>query len=460
MGSLDPAAPRAQPGQSYLRRVRTRTPDPSQGGEHGGYGRDRNGFPGEPQHGRRLGSRRGSIEYAAGCHRAACTDARGRHRRVRAHVLGVGPAVPAGRNPARTTGRDRVPAGVAGRRPGRRRVPRPHPGRRPHRPPRRSPHVPRRGAAHRPARALPGPLRGLADRLPDRRVLPRLGRHHVRDRHPVRQRLVSPCAARPGAGHLRRRHGRHRDLGVHHRAADQGHRSQLPVRPGRRGPRRLRRRRVPVAARPGRPARRARVHARQARGHVADGGDLAAVIPLRRRVRRVRRVQRVPAHLPHHRLPTRPRRRRPADRRFRGARRRHAPHRRLALRPAAPDRRACHRLRRRRGLRRPRRISAPADSGGHDRVPRDGRRAGDRHRCGVRPRRPHGRRRTSRCGHRCRRRRGRARWILPAPGHGPGLRFSRQLRPRIPAARRHRCHGRGIHGDDRATPRRSRGPAG
>ena len=62
-----------------------------------------------------------------------------------------------------------------------------------------------------------------------------------------------------------------------------------------------------------------------ARGHAADGRDLAAVIPLRRRVRRLRRVQRLPAHLPHHRLPTRPRRRRPAHRRFRGARRRHAP---------------------------------------------------------------------------------------------------------------------------------------
>ena len=91
-----------------------------------------------------------------------------------------------------------------------------------------------------------------------------------------------------------------------------------------------------------------------------------------------------------------------------------------------------------------------------DRVPRDGRRARDRHRCGVRPRRPHGRRRTSRRRHRCRRRRRRARWILPAAGHGPGLRLSRQLRRRIPAARRHRGHGRGIHRDDRATPRRGR----
>ena len=281
--------------------------------------------PENQQHRRRLGSRRGSTDCGAGCHRAAGADARGRHRGVRGHVLGVGPAVPTGRYPARAAGRDRVPAGIAGRGPGHRRVAGPYPGRRAHRPPRRSPHVPGRGAAHRPARALPGPLRGLPDRLPDRRVLPRPGRHHVRDRHPVRQRLVSPGAAGAGAGHLRRRHGWHRDLGVHHRAADQGHRAQFPVRPGRRGPRGLRRRRVPVAARPGRPARRDRVHARPARDHAADGGDLAAVVPLRRRVRRVRRVQRVPAHLPHHRLPTRPRRRRPAHRRFRRARRRHAP---------------------------------------------------------------------------------------------------------------------------------------
>ena len=46
--------------------------------------------------------------------------------------------------------------------------------------------------------------------------VPRHRRHDVRGRHPVRERLVRGRPARPGHGHLRRRHGWHGALGVLH----------------------------------------------------------------------------------------------------------------------------------------------------------------------------------------------------------------------------------------------------
>ena len=186
-------------------------------------------------------------------------------------------------------------------------------------------------------------------RLPARRLLPRPRRHHVRDRHPVRQRLVSPGAARVALGIF--------GVGMGGTAISAFTTVQLTKAIGPSFPFDLVAVVLVVYAvaaylllrdRPDRPVAPGSMLGRLATT-LRMPVDLAAVVPLRRRVRRLRRVQRVPAHLPHHRLPTSTARRRPAHRRFRGARRRHAPRRRLALRPAAPDRRARRRLRRRRG---------------------------------------------------------------------------------------------------------------
>ena len=53
-----------------------------------------------------------------------------------------------------------------------------------------------------------------------RRFRPRPRRHDVRHRRPAGQRLVPAGEARDRARHLRGRHGRHRDLGIHHRVAE------------------------------------------------------------------------------------------------------------------------------------------------------------------------------------------------------------------------------------------------
>ena len=270
------------------------------------------------------------------------------------------------------------------------------------------------------------------DRLPGRRLLPRLGRHHVRDRHPVRQRLVSPRAARAGAGHLRRRHGRHRDLGVHHRAADQGRSAPAsrstwslwssclrrrrrtcccatgPTGPSRPGP-------CSAGSRPrcGWPAtwQLSFLYA------VAFGGFVAFSVYLPTYLTTAYHLDRADAAL------------------------RTAGFVVLAVamrpiggwlsRPAAPDRRPRRRLRRVA-------VFAVLAAFQLPLIPVDtiaflgiAAALGDRHRCGLRPRRPHGRTRTGRGRHRSRRRRRRARWILPAPGHGPGLRRPRQLHPRF-----------------------------
>ena len=100
------------------------------------------------------------------------------------------------------------------------RVARPDPRRRAHRPVRRPADV--HGAAGRDGavraagrlRRQPGLLRAAAAL----RVLPRHRRHDVRGRHPVRQRLVRAPPARLRHRRLRRRHGRHRAVGVLHPA--------------------------------------------------------------------------------------------------------------------------------------------------------------------------------------------------------------------------------------------------
>ena len=315
------------------------------------------------------------------------------HCRLRGDVLGLGAAVAAGRDPARAAVAHRVPAVTAGRGTGDRRLARPDPGRRAHRPAGRTPHVPGRRAADRAAGALPRSPRRLVRRLPGRRLLPRPGRHDVRHRHPVRELVVPARTARPRAGHLRRRHGRHRDLGLHHRAAGHGDRPQLPVRPGRRRLVGVRRGRLPAAARPAGPARRRREMLTRLATTlrmpvtlqlsflyaVAFGGFVAFSVYLPTYLTTAFHLDRS--------------RRGAADRRVRGARRRHAADRRLAVRPAQPDRGAGRRLRRGRVAGRwSRRSSSPLVPVGtvaflgHGRGPRR------RHRGGLRARRPAGRR--------------------------------------------------------------------
>ena len=98
---------------------------------------------------------------------------------------------PLGGDAARAAAPERLPA-VAGRGGTRdRRLARPYPRRRAHRPVGRTTDVPDRGTADRAAGALPRPPRELTHRLPHRRLLPRPRRHDVRDRHPVRELVVS-----------------------------------------------------------------------------------------------------------------------------------------------------------------------------------------------------------------------------------------------------------------------------
>ena len=184
---------------------------------------------------------RGQLASApTGTDRQARADAGHRHHRLRGDLLGLGAALPARRDAARAAAPDRLPAVPAGGGTGARRLARPDPGRRAHRPVRGAADVPHRGPADRPAGALPRPPRELAHRLPGRGLLPRPRRHDVRDRHPVRELVVPARPARTRPRHLRRGHGRHRHLGLHHRAAHQDPRTRLPVRPRRRRPRRLR----------------------------------------------------------------------------------------------------------------------------------------------------------------------------------------------------------------------------
>ena len=97
----------------------------------------------------------------------------------------------------------------------------PHPGGRPDRPAGGAGDVPGRQLPDDPAGAVRRPVRRLLPAAPDRRVLPRPGRHRIRGGRPAGQRLVPTGPTGPGAGDLRHGHGRHRRLGLHDGAAGQ-----------------------------------------------------------------------------------------------------------------------------------------------------------------------------------------------------------------------------------------------
>ena len=128
------------------------------------------------------------------------------------HVLGVEHHRAAWRPIQRRTGPESLADILPCRHARTRRLPRPGTGRRTHRPLWRSGDV---HGAH-PGLGNPraaGRLRGIAQVVPATagvRLLPRRGRHDLRRRHPVRQRLVRTSTAGLRDRRLRRWHGRHR----------------------------------------------------------------------------------------------------------------------------------------------------------------------------------------------------------------------------------------------------------
>ena len=117
-------------------------------------------------------------------------------------------------------------ASFLGRHAGTCRLPRTGAGRSPHRPLWRPTDVhgahPGLGSS-----GTAGCLRGITEVVPAAsgvRLLPWRCRHHVRGRHPFRQRLVRTGAARLCDRGLRRWHGRYRLVGVLHSAAGTEHR--------------------------------------------------------------------------------------------------------------------------------------------------------------------------------------------------------------------------------------------
>jgi len=246
---------------------------------------DDHGHDREPTPGNRQAFRQATVHHA-------------RHGdgRFRCDILGVGPALTSGSAFQAVTGTEQFPASPGRGRPGDRRCAGPHSGWCHDRPVRRPADVPGHLARHHHPGSVPGPSRvSLTGGPAHRRVLPRPGRHLVRGRGAIRQRLVLSRATGRSDRRFRHGHGRDRDQRPdHHQAGRSREHSHSVFHRGRRAGGVRHRRRGGLARCAG-PAGADPARALPPRRHGEAADHLAGFSLVRGGVRRVRRLQRVPA---------------------------------------------------------------------------------------------------------------------------------------------------------------------